>query len=438
MKSSVLRKKGELDSPACDAPKDKPALQVVKGRKNFGKIDGVFVNKDRNYENLPRVHISSEISLYTPEHARLLLQSSLASHNLAMSDSDARALAGYLTDKGLVHKDALSRELSLIVYEGPGYSKRIGNSVVNAYSVNLVMDMRYEPSLEDMAFVPILRRYRKFSNAENRYHLMRYRDGDPGQKKESMDLLILHNMRLIAQIAKRYAKKNLPPIEDLINEGVKGFMNGIQRFDLKTGNQMSTYVSWWVKQAITRYIQDTGRTIRVPVHAQEIYAKVQSALSRGSYNVGSPSDIRRLAQDAGVSVTHAVMALEVPSTTSLNRPIGDGTSELSDVVARDYSDKMNESSRARDIERVLKTLPPVEAEIIRYRFGLAFPEGYLKEKGGTADIRHSGGLTLDEIGKYKGVTRERIRQIEAKALNRLRHPSRSRLLEDYAKDDPMK
>jgi len=232
--------------------------------------------------------------------------------------------------------------------------------------------------------------------------------------------LIRANTRLVVSVAKKYVGQGVPFL-DLIQEGNLGLMRAVDKFDHRRGYKLSTYATWWIRQAITRALADQGRTIRLPVHMGDRLRKIYRTARELEQEWGRPPTPEEIADSMDLDARKVRRMLRVsPHPLSLEKPVGEEEDEelgsfVEDEGTLEPAEATHQNLLHEGIEEVLSTLTPREARILRLRYGLQNGRSY----------------TLEEVGRKFGLTRERIRQIESKALRRLRHPSRSRQLKDY-------
>lgn len=344
---------------------------IATGKLNSTEIDAVLVEADVDMEEMEKVYAKLE------------------SYGVEIVDD--------LSDEIL---DSISVDIDLPKdYDG----------AVIAADAKSVIDDPVKVYLKDIGRVPLL------SPEEEIDLAIRISNDD----KEAKEILTKANLRLVVSIAKRYVGRGMMFL-DLIQEGNLGLIKAVDKFDHTKGFKFSTYATWWIRQAITRAIADQGRTIRIPVHMVETINKVKKTSNMLLHRDGRDPSPEDIAKELGMPTDKVRDILRISQEpVSLETPIGEEEdSHLGDFIpdedALSPADAAAMTFLKTKVNEVLETLTPREAEVLRLRFGL---------RDGTPQ-------TLEEVGKAFNVTRERIRQIEAKALRKLRHPSRSKHLKD--------
>ena len=305
-----------------------------------------------------------------------------------------------IDDLGDLARDAITDETDMVKTDddGTGESKAIA------------MDDPVRVYLKEIGRVPLL------TSEEEIELAIRISDDD----KKAKQRLAEANLRLVVSIAKRYVGRGMQFL-DLIQEGNLGLIKAVEKFDYTKGFKFSTYATWWIRQAITRAIADQARTIRIPVHMVETINKVKKTSTQLLHKNGHDPSAEEIAEELDMSPDKVREILRLAQEpVSLETPIGEEEdSHLGDFIPDDEAlspaDAASISVLKEQLAEVLQTLTPRESKVLKLRFGLE--DGHPR--------------TLEEVGKEFNVTRERIRQIEAKALRKLRHPSRSKKLRDF-------
>ncbi len=334
----------------------------------------------------------------------------------AAEEIDLDKLYDTLEDNGIgLMEDISSSEMSEIESEVEAFSNS-DNMERILEQEGLAVDDPVRMYLKEIGRVSLLTPERERELAE----IMTNEESNEAQKAAAKNELVESNLRLVVSIAKRYVGKGMFFL-DLIQEGNLGLMKAVDKFDYSKGYKFSTYATWWIRQAITRAIADQARTIRIPVHMVETIHKVSRYSRQMLQELGREATADEIGEKMGMSAEKVREIMKIAQDpVSLETPIGEEEdSHLGDFIPDEDTPAPSEAAAStilrEVIERELHTLTPREEHVIKLRFGLY-------------DARTR---TLEEVGKEFDITRERIRQIEAKALRKLRHPSRARHLKGF-------
>jgi RNA polymerase primary sigma factor len=351
---------------------------------------------------------------------------------------DAERIEAVLTALRRRGVEILDGENDSDITDNEGYAQVTDLDFTSTFE-NISSDDTIGLYLKEMSRVPLLKVDEEIDIARriedgrsSKKELERSNGGCPEKEKHQLqqqvedgllarEHLIKANTRLVVSVAKKYIGRGVPFL-DLIQEGNLGLMKAVEKFDYHRGFRFSTYATWWIRQTITRSIADQGRTIRVPVHMVDRIRQLYKLTHEMEQQLGRLPTNDELAEKMGTTTSKIEWMLRVSwLPLSLESPVNDDEedSELGQFVEDQVTPTPIQSAYSKllreKIEEVLDTLPPREARILRLRFGLENGHNY----------------TLEEVGEKFGLTRERIRQIESKALRRLRHPRRSRQLREY-------
>ncbi|MDO5564140.1 MAG: RNA polymerase sigma factor RpoD [Eubacteriales bacterium] len=371
--------------------KIKKLIDIAKKKKNQleqSQIDAIFMNDDLNFDE--RELVKSELEL-----KKISIEQEFNEKMLKNIDSAIEMDMDLAEDFDEEEAKELEADLDLEnidIYEGVSTE-----DPVRMY-------------LKEIGQYDLLTPEREYQLAELKVK------GD----EKATEMLIKSNLRLVVSIAKRYIGRGMS-ILDLVQEGNLGLIKGVEKFDPKKGFKLSTYATWWIRQSVTRALADQARTIRVPVHMVETINKMNKAQKKLTLEKGYEPTIRELAEELKLSEEKVQeIKLIARDPQSLETPVGDEQdSSIGDFVADKNVISPEANIEAVDlrehIDEMLKDLKPREREVIKLRYGLE--DGHQK--------------TLEEVGKEFEVTRERIRQIEAKALKKLKNPIRSKKIKDF-------
>jgi RNA polymerase primary sigma factor len=404
-------------------------IEVTDGEKDFEEVEQIDDEMLLDIEMMDSVSLDDPVRMYLKEIGRVSLLTANDEVELAQA-IEAKPLHDAMKALSVTEEvDGRQRsvdELLPEVIERLGTVKRKGQQAQIAQELLGLGDLGKLPSLTDAAAAERKRltngtRPRIRADSLEQYRIARYRLTERYERAyEAKQRLTEANLRLVVSIAKKYIGRGMSFL-DLIQEGNMGLIRAVEKFDYHKGYKFSTYATWWIRQAITRAIADQARTIRIPVHMVETINKLVRVSRRLLQELGREPSDDEIGEEMGITpekVREIVKVSQDP--VSLETPIGEEEdSHLGDFVedreAVSPSDAASLTMLHSEVEDVLDTLTPRERRVLQLRFGLI--DGHQR--------------TLEEVGKRFGVTRERIRQIEAKALRKLRHPSRSKKLRDY-------
>ena len=406
-------------------------IEVTDGEKDFEEVEQIDDEMLLDIEMMDSVSLDDPVRMYLKEIGRVSLLTAKDEVELAQA-IEAKPLHDALQALNVPEKvDGCRRSLEEMlpdIIERLATVKRKGQQ---AYIAQELMGLSDLGELQNLLDAAAAERRRQATNgaahprvraeAVASYRIARYRLTERYERAyEAKQRLTEANLRLVVSIAKKYIGRGMSFL-DLIQEGNMGLIRAVEKFDYHKGYKFSTYATWWIRQAITRAIADQARTIRIPVHMIEIINKLVRVSRRLLQELGREPSDQEIGEEMGITPEKVREIVKVSQDPiSLETPIGEeGDSHLGDFVedreAVSPSDAVSTTMLQSEVQGVLDTLTPRERRVLQLRFGLL--DGHQR--------------TLEEVGKRIGVTRERIRQIETKALRKMRHPSRSIKLRDY-------
>ena len=364
--------------------------QILRERVEFGKKNGKVTAKEIN-------HAIDELELDSAQQDKFYAALEKLGVEIAMGEEDL------LEEAPLI--ESLDEDFSN-VEEIP--EEELNNPM--ALMEGIAIDDPVRMYLKEIGKVNLL------SSDEEIELAKRMLEGDEAAKQRLAEA----NLRLVVSIAKKYSGRGLH-ILDLIQEGNTGLIRAVDKFDWTKGNKFSTYATWWIRQAITRAIADQARTIRVPVHMVEVINKATRCNRKLVQELGREPTVEEIAKELNLPVEKIIEANRTAADTlSLDTPVGDEEdtsigSFVEDERTPGPADATSNAMLAEALKEILDTLTDREADVLRMRFGMYDGRTH----------------TLEEVGQIFGVTRERIRQIENKAIRKLRHPSRAKKIKDF-------
>ena len=405
-------------------------IEVTDGEKDFREVEQIDDEMVLDIEMMDSADLDDPVRMYLKEIGRVNLLTAKDEVELAQT-IEAKPLHDAMKALNVVEEvDGRQRSVEEMlpdVIERLATVKRRGQQAHIAHELLGLTDLSKLQSLLDAAAAERRRqangaaRPRIRAEALEAYRMARYRVTERYERAyEAKQRLTEANLRLVVSIAKKYFGRGLSFL-DLIQEGNVGLIRAVEKFDYHKGFKFSTYAHWWIRQAITRALADQARTIRIPVHMIEVINKLGRVSRRLLQALGREPSEEELGEEMGITPARVREIISfAQSPISLETPIGEEEdSHLSDFVedreAVSPSDAASLTMLHSEVEDVLDTLTPRERRVIQLRFGLN--DGHQR--------------TLEEVGKRFALTRERIRQIEVRALHKLRHPARSKKLRDY-------